>query len=891
MKYLLCFVLLIFGFSLFGDIVASVGDYMISSNELAEEMKNLPDNEYLTYSQVRQIALDNLIEKYILMNYATGNGITVDVAEIQAFFVRELGDFPRFQTDGVFDSFKYQKFIRTPNGKNIIDEMEKEILVKKTRTLIENSFDASDNNLLHQFFLENTEIDLGYTIVNVEDANIPYNVSLQEAEEIYFKNKNKFNKEEKVKLKFFIVSNADFKEAVVNRVKERLENAVRVDSTLTHLNLQKMHPVFEAEETTKLALQKAKQLREILAKGDKVFHPILESNYLGINDSLGKIPNSIIKKAFESKKGIWSDPIDIGNVYLVFKVEDFKKFDVLNETISANEFWRSHLKSEMEFSNDYLDYFTNHIDKFNVNVAIVDMVDISKPPLFSSLSKQAFVENIRRDIQENIDDHSRVREIIKESGLEIESKILYLETFQNESIVENVIANMINKNSTHGFLPTTKGLVFFQVISYFPDYIPYYEKIKNQMPLLVELAQTDTTDFRKYFESHNKDFMSPDSLRLGGVIFKTQKYADSLVLEISDKELEEIYRQNIDNYYRKRSVELDFIYVQDEETARIVEQQAKAGISFPMLKFCFSKNYPLPTRELTEYDVLPRVIRESLSRILNNTFYQPIEYDNGWFILFKIKEYEAGIAPFTAMKNKLKDDLIWKEAKELAYQNAKTIFDSTSYFSHLTKYFNPDQIFETAYQNADQDYEFIGSIKDYKTDLMRIWRNEKFSSIIRTKDGFAVIFVLRKHSAERMTYEEALPKIEGIFAAKNRYDKAHDFVNKLRSSVMKGADPDSLLLFFGGWLRAQNLSLTSNIPRVDFSKDIMDDILNREEGYCSPVIPISDKQLMFYYVERLKRPGNSEYYSQKTHYSQKFIESEYNNWLRQYRAKIDVKIK
>ncbi|MDO9578481.1 MAG: peptidylprolyl isomerase [Candidatus Cloacimonadales bacterium] len=891
MKYLLCFVLLIFGFTLFGEIVASVGDYMISSNELAEEMKNLQDSENLTYSQVRQIALDNLIEKYTLMTYADENGIVVDAAEIQAFFVRELGDLPRFQTGGVFDSFKYQEFIHTPNGKNIIDEMSKEILVNKTRTLVENSFDISDNNLLRQFFLENTEIDLGYAIIDVEDANIPGSVSLPEAEEIYFIKKNKFNQEQKVKLKFFLVSNADFKETVVNRVHARLENAVKVDSLLTHLDLQKMYPVFEAEETAGLALQKSIQLREILAKGDKVFYPILESSYLGINETMGKIPNSIIKMAFESKKSVWSDPINIGNAYLVFQVEDFKKFDVLNETVSANEFWRRYLKSETEFSSDYQDYFNNHIDKFTVNIAIVDMVDISKPPLFSSLSKQAFVENIRSQIQENIDDQNEVRKIIKDSGLEIESKILYLETFKNDTVVENVIAGMINKNSTYGFLPSNKGLVFFQVISYFPDYIPFYEKIKDQMPLLVELAQTDTTDFRAYFESHKKDFMSPDSLRLGGVIFKTQEYADSLVLEVSDEALEDIYHQNIDNYYRKRSVEFDFIFVQDEETARIVEQQAKAGFSFSLLKFCFSRKYPLPTRELTEYDELPRVIRESLSRILNNTFYQPIEYDNGWFILYKIKEYEAGIAPFAAMKKKIKDDLIWKEAKNLAYSDAKAIFDSTSYFSHLSGYFSPDQIFETAYQNADQDFEFIGSIKEYKTDLMRIWRNEKFSSIIRTKDGFAVIFVLRKHSAEPMTYEEALPKIEGIFAAKNRYDKAHDFVNKLRSSVIKGAAPDSLFLFFGGWLHAQNLSLTSNIPRVDFSKDIMDDILNRDEGYCSNVISINDKQLMFYYVERLKRPGNNEYYSQKSLYSQRFIESEYNNWLRQYKAKIDIKIK
>jgi len=891
MKYFVLIIFLISSIIGFAENVASVGNYMISSKELADEMKALSNKENLTYSRVRQMALDNLIEKYALMNYANENGISVDEAETQAFFVRELGDLPRFQTEGVFDSFKYQEFIHTPNGKKIINEMGKEILVSKTRTLIENSFDASDNNLLRQFFLENTEIDLGYAIVNVEDANIPPSVSLQEAEEIYYKNKNKFNKEQKVKLKFFIVANDDFKDAVVNRVNDRLENAIKNDSTLTRFDLQKIHSVFEAEETSGLAFQKAKQLRDILKSGGKVFHPILESQYLGINDSMGQIPSSIIKMAFESQEGFYSDPIDIGKAFLVFKVDNFKNFKVMNETYSANEFWRQHLDSEIKSSSDYHDYFNNHIDQFNVNVAVVDIVDISKPPLFSSLSKQAFVENIRKQIQENIDDHNGVRRIIKDSGLKIDSKVLFLDTFKNDSVVENVIASMTNKGSTYGFLPTTKGLVFFQVISYFPDYIPRYHKIKDQMPLLVELAQTDTTDFREYFENHKKDFMSPDSLRLGGIVFKIQDEADSLELEITDLELEDIYRQNIDDYYRKRSVEFDFVYVQTEETARIVEKQINSGINFSLLKFCFSQKYPLPANELTEYNELPRVIRETLSRMLNHTSYQPIEYDEGWFILYKIKDYDAGIVPFEAMKTKLKKDIIWEEAENIVFQNAKTIFDSTSYFSHLNKYFSQDQIFETGYQDADKEYEFVGFIKEYKTDLMRIWRNEKFSSIIQTKDGFAVIFVLRKHSAQRMIFEEALPQIESIFAAKNRYTKAHDFIGKLRTSIIKGADPDSLLLFFGGWLRAENLSLNSNIPRVDFSKDIMDDILNRDEKYCSPVIPINEKELMFYFIERLKRPGNNEYQSQKSSYKQKFVDFEYDNWLRQYRAKLSVIIK
>ncbi|HPR16727.1 MAG TPA: peptidylprolyl isomerase [Candidatus Cloacimonadota bacterium] len=888
MKYVVSFLVVLMSVSLFCQTVAQVGNYAISQQELSDEMNNFADRDDITYKQARQMALDNLINKYVLISYADENGIKVDAVELEAFFQKELGDLPRFQTDGQFSVAKYRTFLETPTGMKIKSEMESEILVNKTRTLIENNFNISDENLLRQFLLEKTEIDLGYAIIDVEDANITEPVSFAEAKHRFNKVRSQYESTDKVKLQFFIVFKADFWEEAKPLVQQKVAEVCATDSTLSPEDIAVLEKQFTTEETGKLAEEKALSLLECQRSGKETDYPLLETNYLEQNEIMGNLPAAIIGQAFDLPERVFNAPIDIGDAVLVFQVVDHKKFRKADQTVAAHTFWRDYTEEMKKHFTDYREYFDNHIDQFASDVAVVNIVEINNPPRFSSIPKAEFVENIRKDLQQNIDDQMQIRKILQDNGLKIEPKILYLENFENDNVRENVIVRMINKNSSFGFLPISDGLLFFQVLSFFPNYLPRYEDIREQLPNIIVLSHTDTTEFRAYYDDHLKDFYSPDSLKLGGVLFDIAAFADTLDFSVSDEELQDIYTNHLDSYYRKRSVKFDYIYVNNPEKANLIQNYLKSGISFQTLKFCFNEPYQLANSETVQYDDLPRVIRESLLRMLNGSIYQPVEYDGGWFILNKIKEFPDGIIPFSEIKPEIEKKLRLEEAKNAAYLAAKTIFDSTSYFSHLYKYFQDDQIFETPYQNADDDFAVLGSIKDYKRDLMRIWKNEKFSSIIRTKDGYAVVFVLQKHSASQQSFAQSLDDIESIFRAKNRFDNAKNFVNTIRDSIVAGADADQMLHFLGGWKRARNLSLTSRIPGVDFSRDIMSDILIRSEGYCSPVIPVNVNQLFFYFVERLEKPASTDFYEQKADYKNKYIEDGYNNWLNQYRVKLNI---
>ena len=890
MKIYILFII-IFCFSiLLSENVAIVGSYQISNSELAAEMEQIRSNENISYSRVRSMALERLIKKYVLLNYADENGITVDEAELEAFFIHQLGDLARFQTNGTFDHNKYLAFSNTSNGVKILSEMRKEILVDKTRTLVEDSIQISDNELLRNYFMEHTEIDLGYAIVNVEDANVPLDISMSDADQYYFQNKRKFDKVEKVKLKFFIVFKDDFTIAVTPNVQNKLNEIALADSTLGELELNNIRFALEQEEITAKAMQKSKQLRELLIAEESVFYPIIETNYLSVNETLGNLPEGIVKTAFETKEGQFSQPFDFGEGIIVFQIIDFDKIS-RDELETANAVWKEFLLKEKDARNDYHEYFDNHIDKFIVPAAVVNTIELSRSSLFIKPDDEDFINEMRQQIENNIDDRRELMQLADDNNLKFDRNIIFLETFHNRSPLQDGIASLINREFEQGFIPSKNGLVFFWVDSFFPEYIPDFGKIKDQLPKFIDIAQSDSTDYREYYNSHRKDFMTADSLQLGGVMFGIADNISEMQEEISDETLMEIYQNNLDNYYRKKSIKLDRIFVSEKSQANIIFQQAENGIEFDLLKYCFDKKSRFPNDGIIEYEKLPDRIGSILSDTANDVILEPIAFDDGWLIIKKLKDFKAGMIPFKDLKQTIKYNELLKLSNEYALNAARTVFDSTSYFSHLNKYFRPEQIFKTQFQNADLEFDHLGSIKQYKTDLMRIWRNEKFSSIIKNDLGYAVIFVLKKKSARQLTFEEAQIQIEDIFAAKERFKNARNYFSILRDEIIKGVNPDSLLRYLGGWKKAEDLSLKSEIPGVDFSDDIMNDILDREPGYCSPVIPINEKQLLLYYIERLKRPGQEEFLTEKAAYKRKFLQKEYNQWFEKYRSRINVQKK
>ncbi|MEA2096452.1 MAG: peptidyl-prolyl cis-trans isomerase [Candidatus Cloacimonadota bacterium] len=893
MKYIFAIILIICSSFVSAKIIAEVGVYKITSSELQKEMENYEGRQQYSYSTIRQLSLTNLIDKYLIKNYALEERIYIDDSELEAFFIHQVGDLPRFQTNGTYDRREFLNFKNSISGSKVINAMKDEILITKTKTILKKSFDVSDDKLLKQYFIENTKIDLGYAIIDKQDVDFEIETSPEEFEWYYKHHKYKYNKEEKIKLNIFIVLNEDFKETVKPIVSRKITAMILADSTINAEDTAELRKELTKEEIQKLTRQKALQLTELLQAKANIAQTIIETSYLSQNDKLGELPEIILNSAFELDEGQFSEPISIEKGYLVFKVIDKKKITRKDDQTVAKAIWLDYITEEINKTNDAVQrqYFEENFEKFIIPAVVVTKVEISNPSFFSSTSKEEYQQELKYLLERNADDEYQITRIVNRFNLSESKEIVYLEKFDNSSIVDDMIAIRMSRGETWGFIPIEKKYFFYKALSFFPEFIPSYKKISAQLPEFIAYSKEDSTKFNDYFDSHKRDFRTPDSLQIGGVVFTAQNEFNRLEQTISDNELKKTYDKRMNEFYRERSVKFNYIFLRDFELAEIISEQAAEGIDVSLLEMIFGCTNSLPKNEIIPYDDLPKQISLSLSKINSGTWSQPISYDNGWIVLHKIQGYNAGIISFAEIKTELRKEALFSIADSMAFNKAKVVFDSTRYFAHLLEYVEEPEIFITEFQDAKDDFYILGDISNYRTELLRMWNNEKYSGIIRLDDAYAVIFQLKINRSHQLIYEEALPQIIEIHNSKIKFEFAKANVSEIKDKIASGTDPDSLLYYLGGWNVISGLSLTSKIPGVDFSEAIFDDILKHQEGYCSSVIPINSEKLLFYKLLRLNKPSKNDFYSDRKYYEKRFLQREFEKWKNKYKVKIGVKMK
>ena len=890
MKYILALIVIICSSFLLAKTIAEVGVYKITSAELQKEMNNYDGEFVYSYYSIRQLALSNLIDKYLIKNYALEKKIYVDDSELEAFFAHQVGDLPRFQTNGTFDRNKFLTFKNTIDGKEILSAMREEILIAKTRTILEKSFDLTDDKLRRQYFMENTKINLGYAIIDKQDINFEIETSVEDFEWYYKRNKHKYNKEEKIKLNIFIVLNEEFKETAKPIVSRKITTLILADTTLNIEDTTKLREEFSLEETHILAKQKAHQLTEMLQAGVNISRPIIESSYLSRNDKLGALPEIILKSAFELNEGQFAEPINIGNGYLVFSVVDKKRIARNDEQVIANSIWKEYKTKKTSTISDLSQrqYFEENIEKFIIPVVVVTKVEISNPSIFSSNSIEEYRQNLKSLLTRNAENEYQIAYIVKDYNLSESKESIYLKRFENSNIVDDIIAIRINRGELWGFIPIDKKYIFYKAISFFPEFIPSYNRISGQFPKILTYSKKDSLNFSHYFESHKKDFRTPDSLQIGGVIFPIQNELMQLEQSISENELKNIYDKRINEFYREKSMKFDYIFSYDLELAKTISKQAADGIDASLLELIFGCNNSLPKNKIIPFYELPEPINSTLPMISIGDWSQPISFDNGWIILHKIKSYGEGIIPFTDVKDELHKQLIYSIADSMAFSHAQVIFDSTTYISQLSNFVEESDIFRTEFQDAKEDFEFLGDISDYRTELLRMWKNEKYTGIIKLDDAYAVIFQLKINRSRQLTFGEALPQIIEIHNSNKRFEYAKAKVSEIKNKIADGTDPDSLLYYLGGWKTISDLSIKSKIPGVDFSEAIFEDILKHQEGYCSSVIPVNSEKFLFYKILQLDRPSKKDFYQEQELYEKKFLKKKFDKWKNKYEVKIGI---
>jgi len=157
------------------------------------------NDEMIKMFNVKQQALDGLIETTLLRQAAEENGIRVPDAEL----AQSIARIPAFQKNGVFDQQRYKILLSqnrlTPES---FEAMQKEaILMDRLRSMIVKNAKVSEDEIREWYNWENTSVDIAYTAfkpATFEDVEI----TDQMIEAYYNAHKEEYKTQPKVQARY-----------------------------------------------------------------------------------------------------------------------------------------------------------------------------------------------------------------------------------------------------------------------------------------------------------------------------------------------------------------------------------------------------------------------------------------------------------------------------------------------------------------------------------------------------------------------------------------------------------------------------------------------------------------------------------------------------------------
>lgn len=889
---------------LFGAVtVAMVDGEPVNGSEYQEELKLLPDS--LDIMEKRRIAIDNLIERKLLMQYAEEQNIGVSDEEVEAFFIKQFFDYPLFQTEGEFDYAKYYEQRDTERISKILQTMQNDILIDKTRELINRKADFSEDELLDRYIKDNVSLDISYAEFDLDNVSVTRQLTAEGARQYWRIHKEEFNVQPGFKMGFTMIPLKDFTfqaEAIADTVSDLISpdllisSSNEADSLMTEdlinsikENYRRRRQKAISDLLVQLAKEKAYSVKNALEMNNPIPYPKLTTGFIEPGEQAGKIPDEILQSVQLMPLGEYSEPYKLKNGFIIYWLIEHQTERNVNLVEVKDAVWESYINDQSFHSQEgeFQRYFFDHLEEFKVPAIQIYRVELFQRKYGREWSLGRKREKIVEELERYLFNPGYMSSVARDNGLQVERRTIYMKRYEYRDKIDEIIAGSVNDGETYGIIEENGREFFYVLENFIPSYIPDFEDLSISDYYQVEVEnRIDEETFRAYYNSHKPDFYTADSVKVGGV----HCWFDPDSVIVDSAEITSYYDQNYKRFYHDDAVECRYILISDFERARLAKNYLNNGFDHDTVAWAFSDvDYEI-SDGLVEYKKLPKRIAGLIKSHREYSYLYPVETDKGWLIINKLADYDDGYYDLENVYDSIRNKIAKYRADSLAYSYIRTVFDSTTYFSNCYSYADKKFIFETQLQNIDEPYDEIGDISDLKTSLLRLWRNEKLTRIVETDKGYAVLFMRKKVPAKEQSFEDALPKIKELFAADEQLKLAREYVQGLINDIKKGNNPDSLLFFHNGYIRIPKLSLTSSIPGIQNSSILIDDMLKHDSGYFSPVLKIDSNRLMFYHINDVHKVTRADFLKVKDSYSEEVRKESYENWLREYKKQKEINI-
>jgi peptidyl-prolyl cis-trans isomerase D len=309
--------------------------YSIMQN-LEQRFGNRLNQDLLDMLNVKDQALNELIEKHLLLQVASENGVRVpDSALAQA-----ITGIPVFQNNGRFDPGRYRRLLEqnrmSPEG---FETMQKESMKTSIiRNMVAGTIAVSDMEARAWFNWRNTEIKIDYAVFS--GSQYPdMEVSEQELAQYFEAQKENYKTEPALKVRYLCFDPQDFKDQVsisdeeIRNYYESHPDEFSTPETVTARHILFQLPedadedaVAEAEKKAMEIMKKARQGEDFaeLAKKHSQGPTAKDGGFLGSFQRQDMV-KPFSDKAFSMKPGDISDPVRTQFGWHIIKVEDRQK--------------------------------------------------------------------------------------------------------------------------------------------------------------------------------------------------------------------------------------------------------------------------------------------------------------------------------------------------------------------------------------------------------------------------------------------------------------------------------------------------------------------------------------------------------------------------------------
>jgi len=322
-----------------GDLITGLeyeARYREMLDALQKQYKEYWNDTLIKAFQIRQRALDSLIEKRLISQESARIGLGVTDDEVANAIVT----YPAFQVNGEFDEGRYRSLLRYNRMEptDFESSIKLELLGQKIRHFIKCFFPITDMEIINYYSYQKEKVNIGFVSFNPGDFKGKTEVK-QDEKKIYFEaHKEKYRIPEKIKIAYLVLSPSDFLDKVTIAEKEisdfyelnqeSFKNPQQIKARHILLKVSPDASESEKTETKEKALSLLKRLKDgedfaALAKKYSQDPAASKGGDLGYF-TRGQMVKPFEELAFSLKKGELGGPVKTQFGWHIIRVDDIK---------------------------------------------------------------------------------------------------------------------------------------------------------------------------------------------------------------------------------------------------------------------------------------------------------------------------------------------------------------------------------------------------------------------------------------------------------------------------------------------------------------------------------------------------------------------------------------